>query len=828
MTSKFLGKWRIHQSKSWRGFSMDAYASYTPSGGRTSSQPALCLWVVGQGNVFPPGKETNVAFFLREDRQLCLLLNNGKWVGDGNVFVQALAQATAFTFSGHDSSNLPTAFNAKILVPQFGHTLFDEVFDHTWFLVHNQLKEEFAPVFSMSQLTPPLESVQAKNNGDGLDFSWLDLTGVKLTNCSLKKAQFNNCSMQGTDFSGSNLAGANLNQVDLTGVVVANPLPHFHTTPLQPPSHDNPRTTLVGSRLKQSLLDNDWSMLDLTGATIMNLPSPLSSETKPLKANYSILTGLNENTLSDLSLDHAVFDNAVLDRVNLNGCVLSNASFIQASMHETVLSNATLKNAVMTGAQLGSLSQLFMLPAGYEAHLKAGPSVDPPLRDQFAQHGITLSPTATVTPRAADRVWELNDAGNGIIYNVRLEGDPSKVLMVYKPGVAASLVNAYMPNAVLTGANLYGVIATGVQFYGSKARLDGSAILEKVEFNDANLSNVNFTQANLYGANLSNSHLFNAKFNNANLSPSADGVATNLSKANLQGADFAEAKLYSANLTNAAVAINVPTKFNPKQGGVYLFSLPYSKQDPSTLQQYTAELTAAAKGFFNLPAKGDTTTVEQYQTALNAHNLGPLKIGFLKQQPPVTLSANAQIKIVEENSVWQIVDGAKSYSVWTGPDQSGNIKIFVAPSLTNTQAGFKNRNMNLRWQARASIDTADQQWSLDNDSENPKNTSTGYVGFLVKLNDKVLDVYGTALRIVRLGDNNQEQFTTETCQITNLSKTNMNADTVCPNGATLSANQAKSHTSWDTLWLRAATLPQPPDCVPTDFNWCLPPSKRKE
>ena len=132
----------------------------------------------------------------------------------------------------------------------------------------------------------------------------------------------------------------------------------------------------------------------------MDLSSPLSSQAKPLQAKYSILTGLNQNNLSDLSLQYAAFDNAVLDNVNLNGADLTNASFIQASMHNTVLSNATLKNANMTGAQLGSLGHLFTLPAGYEAHLKLGQRWTMPLRDQFAQHGITLSADATLNTLA--------------------------------------------------------------------------------------------------------------------------------------------------------------------------------------------------------------------------------------------------------------------------------------------------------------------------------------------------------------------------------------------------------------------------------------------
>jgi len=421
----------------------------------------------------------------------------------------------------------------------------------------------------------------------------------------------------------------------------------------------------------------------------------------------------------------------------------------------------------------------------------------------------------------------LNDLENEITYTVRMEtrNDSTQVLTVYMPAVSASLVNAYMPDAILTGANLFGITASNIQFYGSKARLDGSAILEQAKFSGSNLSTVNFTQAQLHGANLSGCHLFNAKFNKANLSPSAHGGVVDLSSANLQGADFTSAQLYGANLTNAAVAINVPTKFNAKQGGVYLFRLPYSG-DVVTLDQYTRELSAAAASFFSLNPDGDEGALQQYLTALKTKNLTPLKIAFLRHR--ITLSANAEIQMVEADSVWQIVDDTQSYTLWTGPDEQGNTELYAASSVTKTRAAFKRNKLTLRWQASVSVDTPEQQWLLDNDSENPQNFSTGYVKFIVKLNGNVLDVYGTALRILRLGAQNQEEFYTETCQITILSQTNMDAATVLPNGATLSVNQSRSGKSWDNLWLRAASPPQPPTCVPTNFNWCPPPKFSKE
>jgi uncharacterized protein YjbI with pentapeptide repeats len=642
----------------------------------------------------------------------------------------------------------------------------------------------------------------------------------------LTKALLNNCTMVKTDLSGSNLSGAKLDEVNLTGVVIGTSLPKFCTNPDQAPSATDRRTTFFKATLNQSLLGLQFSKLDLSGATLKFEPQ-VYTDKHFITAKHSILTGLNENNLNKAKLQYAVFDYAVLNSVDLSGADLTSASFQFASLHHADLSGATLKGAKFNGAQLGSLSQLFTLPAGFETHLKTG-TVDADLKNQFLHNGVTLSDAATVSSVAADRVWQVTDSGHAT-YTIRLEGDPP-VLTVYNPGVAATLADAYMPDADLSQANLYGVVATGAQFYGAAAKVE-QAILEKVEFNNANLSTANFTQAQMRGANLSSSHLFNAKFNKAILSPTADGVAVNLAKANLQGADFTDAQLFDAILTNAAVAINVKTTPNPQQGGVYLFTLPF-QTDPTTLDQYKAELNAAAKSVM-LPYNGDPLSLDGYKTALDNKDLKTLQPGFKQQK--IFLTANAVITKVELSTVWNIVDGTRSYTVWididpeVDPDKDPfkGDRLFAAPSLTKTQAGFTNKNVTLRNQAMVIPDTANQQWLVDNDSENPKNHLTGYVRFIVKLNGSVLDVYGSALRIIRLGDHDQEEFDTETCQVTKISQNNMSAETVCPNGAKLKTNQG-SGKAWDDLWMRASTLPTPPVCVPTAYRFCDDSQKKKK
>jgi uncharacterized protein YjbI with pentapeptide repeats len=446
------------------------------------------------------------------------------------------------------------------------------------------------------------------------DFSNANLSNASFAQADMSGATFIGANITGTCLSGTILASTELSGFDLTVVDVSAGPAKSYRPPLNPPSKTNPLASLVGSRLNQSLFGNDWSLLDLTNATILNLNSPLSSKAQPLLVKYSRLVGVNGGSLAGLSLQYAAFDSAILDGLDLHGVDLTNASLIQTSLHGANLTNGILTGANLAGAQLGTLSRLFTLPMADTGMLNSGPSVDPALSAVFLNNGIALSTTATLQISAADRVWSLNDAGNNVIYSIRLEtqSDGNEALVVYKPGAAASLVNAYLPNAILSGANLFGVVANNIQFYGPSATIDRSAILEEANLNDSNLSTVNFTQAKLFGVNLSNCQLFNARFNKADLSPSATGAVADLSNANLQGVDFTDAFLYGANLANAAVAIGVPTAANPNQGGVYLFSLPFAG-DHTSCQQYQAELNA---GTPSLPLT--TAGFAHYNYALNS------------------------------------------------------------------------------------------------------------------------------------------------------------------------------------------------------------------
>ncbi len=644
-------------------------------------------------------------------------------------------------------------------------------------------------------------------NLSSANLSGSSLVATDFTGANLSSTNFSAAALLETNFTGATLSATNFTGCDLTNIVC--------TSPFGAPTQPSETVILINAILDFTLINLSWQYLDLRGATVNGVPNTLSSENSTLQASGAKLSGMNKNDFSGMSLQYAVLNNAVLDDLDLSSANLSNAFLIGASLHNTKLDDANLTGANLSGAQLGTLAQLFTLPLSTESALNEGDLTT--ISTYFTTQGITLSSTATLKFVVLNRVWVLNDVGNNVIYTIRLEYQATSIT-VYETAEPASLSNAYLPGAILTGVNLYAGVANNIQFYGSGTLIDGSAILENAEINNSNLSGLDLTNAQLLGTNLSGSYLFNAKFNNANLTPSADDVPvpTNLSDTNLQGADFTDAQLNGANLTNAAVAVATPTNDDPDLGGVYLFSLPYSG-DTNTLSDYETELNAAAK-VFSLNPDGDSPTLQKYETALNSNDVSTLETAFLQQSPPITLSGNPQIQTITVNTVWQIVAQPASYTLWTDTDQNKNLELYAAPSMTKTQAAFIENDIPLRWQAVASIDTPEQQWVLDNDSENPQNTSLGYMSFVLKLNGSVLDVYGTALRILQLDTNNQEQYAVEPCNITLLSATNMTGETTCPNGATLQTNQAGSGT-WET-WMRPSALPKPPPCVPTLFHNC--------
>jgi hypothetical protein len=148
----------------------------------------------------------------------------------------------------------------------------------------------------------------------------------------------------------------------------------------------------------------------------------------------------------------------------------------------------------------------------------------------------------------------------------------------------------------------------------------------------------------------------------------------------------------------------------------------------------------------------------------------------------------------------------------------------VRPAIPGVEDLFATHSLPLT--RRATISAAGSgRWAVDNDSNNPFNPITNYIKCNVSNDptEDTLDVYGSMLRVQRVGPGGTQAYTNIAIKATGLSQQDLQPSTVCPNSARTKVNAG------DKLpfkrWMRARELPKPPYCVPSaDGAFYCPPS----
>ncbi|NHB90977.1 pentapeptide repeat-containing protein [Photorhabdus cinerea] len=379
------------------------------------------------------------------------------------------------------------------------------------------------------------------------NFTGAIMTLVNLQNTTLQTSNFSQATLVGTDFTGANINHVNFSGANLT----------------------NARLSLTTGYSQLNLSD---STLLATVLTEMNLvDATITAKTDFTQAQ---MDGVN---LSSQKLDQVIFlmasmKKANLDSTSLNGAVLVGAKLAGATILGNVslvganLSNASLENVNLTGAQFGALSTVTHLDEA-DAQALDNQQLPEQLRQMLYQGKILVNGQAEVLVRQPGQNWLVEHDGKPLFIHYQ---DGQLNVAQDNGGNAAILANTFMPNAILTGANLYAVDMSGAHWYGSNARAD-NANLEQVNLSNANLATMNFTQARLFGANLSYANLVNTDFSKAMLEPTEGLKPASLAFASIQGTIFTEAKLTGANLTNGAVALPFE-EAGKKLTGVPLFS----------------------------------------------------------------------------------------------------------------------------------------------------------------------------------------------------------------------------------------------------------------
>jgi uncharacterized protein YjbI with pentapeptide repeats len=355
----------------------------------------------------------------------------------------------------------------------------------------------------------------------GANFDTCAMTGAVLTNAILKNASFtggvyapdcdfSNADLTGADLTGANLTGSNLTNANLTGAKMHGTNfsnvnltgAQFDAEPDFTRSSDDPAglTIFAGATLSASVLGSDWSFLDLSGATITDIPDKIHK----LNAQSAVLPSLID--LSDMDLKHANFSSATVINAQFNGSDLEGAIFTSAQANGCNFIGANLSLSNFTNAFL------------------VAPDSDP------------------TDPAVADPA----NFTNAFLINAVFDGATCD-------GVDFS--NAYFCSANYKGSSGPATANGDASF--NLAQFPG-AILIGTQFQSAKMTGASFYQANLACAELPNANLdtFDPSSNNA--------VATNMKGTDLTGTQFGDseggknasdlASMDGVNMTGAVVA----------------------------------------------------------------------------------------------------------------------------------------------------------------------------------------------------------------------------------------------------------------------------------
>jgi uncharacterized protein YjbI with pentapeptide repeats len=349
---------------------------------------------------------------------------------------------------------------------------------------------------------------------------------------------------------------------------------------------------------KASFSPNNGQRISLRGASFKNatLTGADFSQVDMSRTNLRANPQLHPSDISAAAqFQGAKMNDIALSRADLTGAQLTGGVLL----HNADLSNSTLKEADLSGAQLGGMSEIFRVAAAsadYQPLLTALNKKDQyGASSIFAEHGypVTAAKT-TVDIKTPDRLWSVADSSNQASHTVLkwTASDKTTYLVVSMLASPAILTGAYMPDAVLTDANLYQVDGSHMHLYAVNKSADddilNAAILDSANLSNANLGGINLKDASLYGAILTDANLIGAKLNRAKL------VGASLAYADLQGADFTDAQLDNTDLSNASVSVDLSLTTDSPATGVFLFGL--SATDPQTHAQYQATLAELNAG----------------------------------------------------------------------------------------------------------------------------------------------------------------------------------------------------------------------------------------
>jgi uncharacterized protein YjbI with pentapeptide repeats len=324
---------------------------------------------------------------------------------------------------------------------------------------------------------------------DGTGLAGAHFTGATLTGTHLNGADLTGADLTGADLTGAKLAGTILTGATLSGTIFDHcdlstakfgPAPKFGTS-------IGTRTRFRSATVPATSLGLNWSYLDLSGATIADIPQSITS----LNADAALLP--DQLNLQGVDLDQATFRGT-----RMYGIQLQRANLHKATMTDALLKGARLNEANLTLADL-SRAWLIVEPAGPKTpvnQLEAASVTDAfmfnTVLDQAHCDGVDFS--------------RANFSTSGLLSTKQ----------------SASAVGAYMNDtkfndawvagAIFNGAQLSGANLANAHLIGTLFQNDGSVATEltpsirnigiAATTVNADISGTNFTGANMDGLDM--------------------------------------------------------------------------------------------------------------------------------------------------------------------------------------------------------------------------------------------------------------------------------------------------------------------------------------
>ncbi len=228
----------------------------------------------------------------------------------------------------------------------------------------------------------------AKFNGamlQGAAFDGAILTNADFSGAQLQGATFNGATLTNTDFSGAQLQGTQFTNADVTQTI-------FSTNPQFSTAGD--RTSFGGSKIPLPFNGNNWTFLDLSGASFPVKPATITN----LNAQSARLCGLDFSHITFLATDavnnptnfaNSVLAQADFSNANLNSARFSSANAEPDSMPSTPyntsarFSGANLEDARFDGAFLAGVDFSYALLWGGQATLAGATLTDASFANAF-------------------------------------------------------------------------------------------------------------------------------------------------------------------------------------------------------------------------------------------------------------------------------------------------------------------------------------------------------------------------------------------------------------------------------------------------------------